>query len=261
MKSTFLVVAVQVYCARVNPFRSFRIPKLDQPISLCGNDDSVEAKCALEVNPLAYEASKAVLRVTNDGRPHCTAWLVGDQGHILTNNHCAGTASDSEFLKFEAMAEGDTCETNCKSPLACTGTFIQSNVSFIATGGDTDRDWTLFQLAPEDTRVAVETYGYLKIRLQGSVQGERIYVAGYPRGHGKRLAFMDGSEFGTVLDRNYDTGCGTSELIYKVDTEGGNSGSPVLSYSDHTVVGLHHCGGCSTRGNSVLYFNIGSRCR
>jgi len=31
---------------------------------------------------------------------------------------------------------------------------------------------------------------------------------------------------------------------YNADTQGGSSGSPVLSATDNAVVALHHCGGC-----------------
>ena len=255
MKSYFVLSAIALG-ASINPFKSFGVPNPDVPISICDKDDSIEAKCAMEEEPLAYQTSKAILRVTKSGSPHCTAWLVGDQGHIITNNHCASAATYAKSLKFEAMAEGATCATNCKRALACKGVYIhQVQLNFVATAGNTDQDWSLFQLPAEEAKTAVEAYGFLKIRVNGSYEGERIYVAGYPRGYGKRIAFMDGAVPGTILNRNFDTGCGTSELIYRVDTEGGNSGSPVISYNDHTVVGLHHCGGCSDYGNSVPYFN------
>ncbi len=35
---------------------------------------------------------------------------------------------------------------------------------------------------------------------------------------------------------------------YYCDTQGGSSGSPVLGYSDHLVVALHHCAYCPNRG-------------
>ncbi len=32
---------------------------------------------------------------------------------------------------------------------------------------------------------------------------------------------------------------------YRADTQGGSSGSPVVAYSDHQVIALHHCGSSS----------------
>jgi V8-like Glu-specific endopeptidase len=252
----FALSAQHVLSAKIKPFMDLAVPDLKNddafvPVSICGKDDSIEAKCGNITEPAAYQASRAVLRITRSGSAHCTGWLVGDQGHILTNNHCASSPSSANSLRFEAMAEGATCATNCKRSLACSGVVIHAKpLEFVVTGANTDNDWTLFKLPPDEAAIAVAKYGYLRIRKAGAVEGERIYIAGHPRGYGKRLSFMDGAKNGTVISRDYDTGCGTSELIYKVDTEGGNSGSPILSYVDHTVVGIHHCGGCTEAGNS-----------
>ncbi|WP_181320148.1 hypothetical protein [Saccharothrix carnea] len=37
-------------------------------------------------------------------------------------------------------------------------------------------------------------------------------------------------------------------VSYRCDTEGGSSGSPVLSRRTHEVIGLRHCGGCPNQG-------------
>ncbi|KAJ3361753.1 hypothetical protein HDU91_003770 [Kappamyces sp. JEL0680] len=229
-------------------------PDSGRVFSLCGNDDSIEAKCALDKGEsAAYNTSKAVLRIRKDGSAHCTGWLIGDQGHVITNNHCIGSASEAASLQFEAMAEGASCSTSCKSALACAGTFVHSKpLTFIATGGDTDQDWTLLQLPEENRATALSKYGFLRLRKAGSTVGEQIYVPGYPAGYGKRIALTDGSVPGTVISRDFDTGCGKSELIYKLDTLGGSSGSPVISHVDNLVVGIHHCGGCSEDGNSAV---------
>ena len=255
---TFALVATLFTAAisalRVDSYANFSpIPDSGRLFSLCGADDSVEAKCALDSDSAAYNTAKAVLRISKNGRPHCTGWLLGDEGHVITNNHCIGKDSEAASLTFEAMAEGADCATNCQKSLACPGIVIHNtSLTFIATGGSADKDWTLLQL-PEAVRADVlATYGSLKIRKSGSVVGERIYVAGYPAGYGKRIALKDGSNFGTIISRDYNTGCGSSEVIYKVDTLGGSSGSPVLSYTDNLVVAIHHCGGCTSAGNSAV---------
>ncbi|KAI9921668.1 hypothetical protein PsorP6_002519 [Peronosclerospora sorghi] len=41
-----------------------------------------------------------------------------------------------------------------------------------------------------------------------------------------------------------------------METQASSSGSPVLSYSDNTVIALHHCGGCpNTTINSYKLVN------
>ena len=256
MKTSLFLVG-QIIATAVNHYRTLQVPSLHVPSSICEKDESIEAKCALDSEPAAYEKSKSVLRITRSGAPHCTAWFIGDQGHILTNNHCASSSSSGRSLKFEAMAEGAKCETDCQRSLACKGIQIHKmQLDFIATGGNTSADWTLFQLQETEIKSAMEQFGYLKIRKSGSIEGERIYIAGHPRGYGKRISFMDGQEFGTVLNRNFDTGCGKSELIYRLDTQGGHSGSPVIAYSDNNVVGLHHCGDCIESGNSAVDVDV-----
>jgi V8-like Glu-specific endopeptidase len=131
-------------------------------------------------------------------------------------------------------------------------------LSFIATGGTLENDWTLLQLNESELSKnwLLMVLGFLQIRKSGSVVGERIYVAGHPNGEGKRLSLNDGSNFGSILGRNQTTGCGTSEVIYKVDTLRASSGSPVLAHSDNLVVALHHCGGCTRAGNSAVDADI-----
>ncbi|KDO15833.1 hypothetical protein SPRG_18630 [Saprolegnia parasitica CBS 223.65] len=36
-----------------------------------------------------------------------------------------------------------------------------------------------------------------------------------------------------------------------LDTQGGNSGSPVFSTKENVVVGLHNCGGCENGGIKI----------
>ena len=152
MKSSlFLLAATNVFGSAINSYKKLAVPSLAIPVSICDKDESVEAICAIESEPIAYQKSKAVLRISRSGMPHCTGWLVGDQGHVITNNHCASTSSAGKSLKFEAMAQGSTCETDCKRSLACKGTQIhKTQLDFVATGGNTDLDWTLFKLTPPE---------------------------------------------------------------------------------------------------------------
>ena len=50
------------------------------------------------------------------------------------------------------------------------------------------------------------------------------------------------------------------EVGYWADTQGGSSGSPVLSYNDNTVIALHHCAGdaasCGDMNRAINITNI-----
>ena len=47
---------------------------------------------------------------------------------------------------------------------------------------------------------------------------------------------------------NYTGYAAGSDVSYYCDTEGGSSGSPVLSRATNKVVALHHFGGCPNSG-------------
>jgi len=51
-----------------------------------------------------------------------------------------------------------------------------------------------------------------------------------------------------VADPNYTGYAAGSDVSYYCDTEGGSSGSPVLSRATNRVVALHHFGGCPNSG-------------
>ena len=110
----------------------------------------------------------------------------------------------------------------------------------------------MLQLAEADRASAVEKYGFLKLRRSGPVIGEEIYIPQHPAGWGKRIAKSDGIRPAKITRNNvYGIQCGSSQIGYRADTQGGSSGSPVLAVSDNTVVALHHCGGCDYDQSSV----------
>jgi V8-like Glu-specific endopeptidase len=221
---------------------------------ICGSDESIEAKCYYKLNPKADITARAILRISKLGKPHCTGWIVSEVGHILTNYHCIKNEEGLLSLTFEAMAEGDNCGTNCRDPLACQGILVHTvSPNFVATGGSIEHDWTLLQLHAKDRQKAVDNYGYLKIRKSGPNLGEPIYLIGHPGGSGKRIAWKDGNVPATVISASHNTSCGKNEVIYKADTEGASSGSPVIALEDNLVIGIHHCGNCFDYGNSAVH--------
>jgi hypothetical protein len=229
---------------------------------LCGTDDSIQASCLFEKIETApfYEKSKAVLRMSMKGYSHCTAWFIGDEGHIITNYHCIEDGSWSSYIQFEAMGEQSTCDTGCSriqsfKQLRCFGSFVHSKpLEWIATGGSVDFDFSLLRLPLED-REAAKKFGHLKLRRSGPVVGERIYVPGHPMGMDKRIAYKDGDEYATILALNRRSECDPSGgVVYRADTQTKSSGSPVIGM-DNLVVGIHHCGDCSGSqgGNSAIH--------
>ena len=218
-------------------------PGHDPDKAICGNDDSLEAKCYQQSEPDAYDKGRAVARLLIAGGSLCTGWLVGSQGHLMTNEHCIGSAGAAANTDYEFMAEGGSCNENCAIQLSCPGIVESDTATLIQL--DSALDYALVELPTNIT----STYGYLQLRPSGGVVGERIYIPQHPAGWGKRIAMDDGASPAVITSLN-EPPCsgGPGDVGYFADTQGGSSGSPVLGYSDNKVVALHHCANCPNRG-------------
>ena len=239
---------IEIYNPGINPGFD---PDLPEPEAICGTDDSEWAACYETSEPEIYANSRAVVRLLIDGAFACTGWMIGCDGHMMTNNHCIGNASSAANTDYEFMAQGATCQTNCTGFGACPGTIEATAATFIQT--DVGLDYTLVQL-PASLAV---TYGFMQLRDTGPVVEERIYIPQHPAAWGKRIAVFsthanDESGFCEIFGLNHPA-CsgGPGDIGYYADTQGGSSGSPVLAYSDHRVVSLHHCANCANRGTDV----------
>ncbi|MDY7094017.1 MAG: trypsin-like peptidase domain-containing protein [Acidobacteriota bacterium] len=216
--------------------------------AICGSDDSERAQCAQSGHPTIYSKSRAVARLLINGTGGCTGWLVGSQGHLVTNNHCIGNSSDALNTDYEFMAEG-SCSTFCESFGACPGTVVATSATFIKT--DVGLDYTLVRLPTNPTG----TYGYLQMRNSLPNLNERIYIPGHPGAWGKRISIDSTHSSNPLgyceidsLSEPACTGGSVNDIGYFCDTRGGSSGSPVIATADHCVVSLHHCAYCENRG-------------
>ncbi len=214
--------------------------------SICGTDDKEWAPC---YNPSTmYDKARAVCRLFIGGTSACTGWLLGSEGHVMTNNHCIENQTDASNTDFEFMAEGATCSTGCSSWGACPGTVEAS--SGVLEAYDYDLDYSLVLLPSNVT----SSYGYMQFRNSLPTINERIYIPQHPNAYGKQIAVYstdshDESGYCEVYSTN-ETPCigGPGDIGYFADTAGGSSGSPVLANADHLVVSLHHCAACPNRG-------------
>ncbi|ETK89738.1 hypothetical protein F441_06462 [Phytophthora nicotianae CJ01A1] len=218
---------------------------------VCGADESQQAVCYVaDVN--AFKAAGAVARLLihkSTGSFFCTGWLVGSEGHLMTNHHCISQQAHASNTEFEFKAQGATCSTNCNRGMACGGAVRARSSTLIYA--DAALDYALVKLP---INLSGE-YGYLQMRETGAVLSERIYIPQHPAGWGKRIAIKTDNGWGTVTSLTR-SGCARDQVAYMLDTQGGSSGSPVLAWSDNTVVALHHCGGCpNTAINSNKLIN------
>lgn len=229
--------------------------------SVCTADDSTEAVCHENTEPAMYQEARAVARLVIQGAFSCTGWLVGCDGHIMTNEHCINSQVAADNTEYEWMAEGATCATNCASGLACPGTVEAEAATLIAVSSPLDYALLIPDTSTGTGTDLVATYGYMQLREAGAVLNEQIYIPQHPAGWGKRFAFnstypddvaLGGHTYATSLTEFACSG-GTNDVGYWADTRGGSSGSPVLGVGDNLVVALHHCRGsnfCTTGGGS-----------
>lgn len=207
--------------------------------TICGTDDKENIVCYQ--GTAMYDKGRAVCRLFIGGGGACTGWLLGCDGHVMTNNHCIGAVSDAQNTDFVFNYEFTSCAgtTNAAFNVAAsTSTFIKTSTSL---------DYTLVQLPTNPT----PAYGFLSLSSIAPILNDRIYIVGHPGGRRKEITVrtdQGGITAPTGLNYAAVDQVTTSGIRYFADTEGGSSGSPVLSYNSNLVVAIHNTGSC-TAGN------------
>ncbi|KAF0713813.1 Aste57867_4199 [Aphanomyces stellatus] len=217
----------------------------------CGTGNLRTAVCLKDSEPIKYQKAQAIARLFIDGSDLCTGWLFGSEGHLVTNHHCIMDKSRAGNTQFEFGAECPKCNENTTSTsrFTCPGEIVATSSTIIYTSAENDFTLVKMNLEPG---VSLAKYGYLQARASGPVLNEPIYITQHPSGRPTRIAtaLQDGS-VGTIEDLSVRS-CVMDEVAYSLATEGGSSGSPVLSATENVVVALHNCGGCSTKDGSQL---------
>ena len=209
--------------------------------SICGRDDKQDAICWANNYPTEYDKARAVARISFGGGL-CTAWRIGPNDNtMVTNNHCINSQSGVNATEVWFMYEN----TSCNGGSTTANRVIVTGAQFLTT--DRRTDLTLFTI---NNPAAIAQFGYLEVDVRQANNNESIYIAGHPGGRAKEMSIVD-DIIGGARCRvgNNNTSGSTSfgtDMSYSCDTEGGSSGSPVLSASSQKVVALHHLGGCNT---------------
>ncbi|KAG1702632.1 hypothetical protein DVH05_009580 [Phytophthora capsici] len=226
--------------------------------SLCGTDESVEAACAPSSTnsgegAIMLAKSQPVARLSiikENGMEiaYCTGWLLGCDGHLITNQHCISDSQDALNTKVEFLAESMSCNGSekCDSRGACPGPVGIAGTTLVAVSEELD--YAVVRLGVNTStanysELYQKTGGYLQFRSSGALLNEDIYIPQHPLGYGKRIAWLYQGQPGRVESLTV-TECGKDDVGYYVDTQEGSSGSPIISTNDNNVIALHHCGGC-----------------
>lgn len=233
-----------------NPLSRVRIDKItrgyteaemsSQPSvqSICGTNDYKDAVCYQSSNPTEWGKTASVAKLLRNGSSLCTAWRVGPNNRMLTNNHCFTSRTGIEvWFNYQCPTCGGTASA------AVTKVLVDQVLKT-----DAGLDYTLFSV---QNFAAISSFGYLELDARVPAVGEEMYIVGHPAGKLKKLSLRDNNNGGgycVVRAVRVNGNVSQSDISYMCDTEGGSSGSPVLSRRTHKVIGLHHFGGCPNQG-------------
>ena len=231
-----------LHAVKIDSFNAGSAEEMAQPgaaektTATCGVNERRDAVCYASTHPTEYARSKPVARILVNGISVCTAWRVGSQNLMLTNNHCVssqnGTTKTEVWFNYE----------NLKCGVKRTGTVTKVRGSTLMKTS-TPLDYTLFSVTNFSL---VQGFGFLSLDLRDAVQGERIYIPQHGQGTPKQLAITSDQNNSGLCE--IDVPLNGVNAGYKCDTIGGSSGSPVLAGSGNKVIALHHLGGCPNEG-------------
>ena len=205
-----------------------------QERAICSADNKERIACY--EGTTMYEKAEAVCRLIIGGSGSCTGWLLGSEGHVMTNNHCIDSVSDAQNTDFVFNFKNANCTGSASSPSAV----VASSSTFIKTSSSLD--YTLVKLPTNPTN----TYGYLSLSSVVASAGDRIYIPQHPGGRRKEISVKTDTDptvdgFSRVFASSLNN---RQQVRYQADTERGSSGSPVLDFNSNLVIAIHNTGGC-----------------
>lgn len=211
--------------------------------AICGADDRVRS------------ADNRIGRIMPVG---CSGWLESG-GRVLTAGHCAD-GGRMRFLQFEVPDSGPDGTPNHPS-IENQYRIVSDSVVFMNAG--IGNDWAVFEVSPSFAQQDPHSR-FGAFHLRRDVEKGNLWVRGYglddePLGNPPSLRNRDSQtqqEHGGALI-GIDMFSGENAVIrHRVDTRGGNSGSPIfLSDDPNIAIGIHSHGGCS---ESPTSFNHGT---
>ncbi|RKY93328.1 MAG: hypothetical protein DRQ13_09595 [Ignavibacteriae bacterium] len=186
----------------------------------------------------------ATSRLMNIG---CTSWIIPN-GHFVSAGHCLD-GSNSTVVEFQVPPSLPGGTPQHPGPEDQYSVDVSTKV-FV--NGGIGNDWGTFEVFPNSVT------GLMPKEAQGAywplVQDlgpDSIRITGYGVDSG-----VDNQTQQTHIGPN--AGSSGTTMRYVTDTQGGNSGSPVIDGLTGNAVGVHTHGGCSSSGgnnNGTSTFN------
>jgi V8-like Glu-specific endopeptidase len=184
----------------------------------------------------------------------CTGWLI-QGGILLTAGHCIGAGT--QFVEFNVPASNADGTTN---PARTRDQYRVIATSIVRQFTGVGNDWAMFRVLPNtETGLTPSAAQGGAFRISNTANPANVRITGFG---------VDGPapDFGNPPPRNADNqvqqthrgsltentgGAAAGTLRYTVDTQGGNSGSPVLlDDGSNVTIGIHTNGGCTATGGT-----------
>lgn len=214
--------------------------------SIIGQNQMKQAVCYQEINPSFYQRSLAVATANGgDG----TGWnIAGDGPYMMTNHHVAGDVGPKRH-SLTYNYESPTCNPAADSQNSLT---IKTESVIASGGGGNENDWSIYkvdELAWQEAGI-VPLFGNLWMDTSHSTSSQLnklpLFLPQHPWGAVKRITHLhDDGNSCAVTKVNTDNQGQPLSLAYNCDTDGGSSGSPVLSQQSYGVIAEHYAGATS----------------
>lgn len=184
----------------------------------------------------------------------CTGWAIGN-GAFLTAGHCV-TDDRTHVLQFEvprSSPDGTPRHPSIEKQFR----ILRQSIEFENRG--VGRDWAVFSVLPNDAgKSPADIYG--TFRIKKDPRNAELTVRGYgldddPAGPPPNLRNNDSQtqqeHFGPLI--SLETPSANKAFIkHRVDTRGGNSGSPIFfANGPGEAIGIHTHGGCNSKDRSA----------
>ncbi len=203
--------------------------------SICGpSDDRI---------PSNHPATGRLLNVG------CTAWIIPN-GKIVSAGHCLANAGSVNVLQFNVPPSLPGGGLQHPPP---EHQYPADASSRVYVNGGVGNDWGVFEVFPNSItglmpREAQSAY----FTLVQDLGPDSIRITGYGVDSGTANQTQQ-----THVGPNW--GSSGTTMRYRTDTQGGNSGSPIIDELTGYSTGVHSHGGCTSSGgnnNGTSFFHV-----
>lgn len=179
----------------------------------------------------------------------CTGWRISS-GAYLTAGHCNDYTTDMQLIEFkvpDSTAGGAVVHPAAEHqfPIIASSKVSQNDHS----GDDIGNDWAVFRISPntDGTLPHLKYTDALKFfRVTNEYLPTTVRVTGYGWDSEATRSYTQQTATGAFLGEVY-TSASDVYLKHAVDTQGGSSGSPIISQNtgdEILTIGIHTNGGC-----------------